>query len=600
MRTIFYLLLLLVCASCTTGVIPTNEPEVNTETTSKTPIRITTSTISSSATRADEVPVQYPFEEGDQIGVSMIVDSQPAIVNIPFTLTNGEWVPEENIYYPDHGKKATLSFYFPYKKDLLPNNDLKGYIHLSTNQSSLGKMEQFSTCQLSDITETNEPLVVKLELQLVKIYFQIESGVDYSLEDLQGATLKLTNCFTHGLYNFTPMSFDDFYGLDNLYPAGEWIIDTDKNVVKGEYCLIFPNAVTNMTEVIQIAGQQFSATVPTQTLSGESIQAGNAYTFKMAPNNTNRTYSQSSVSVEVSLTNWTNHATQEVNQNNHEATNGLIVKDLDFSESRILSMMHAEQEVAIITKELKAGDSDKETLHQIIAYPKINGTVEWDSGMVLTENGQPEEATVYLDQNKTLNASYTNGGLAIYAKPKVLVDKRNGHIYPLVRIGNLTWTTESVHEKMTTDYTPLEKVTAIPEHSLNPLYTTWVDAKARMHFFYPFSTFSNHHMTPDGWRLPNQTDIVELTKAYSNPELLLASSSTNNIGLNLYQSGYMTEATHKNENSFTGLWVQRETDFLIFTIEPKATGGYQYHLYSTVTDLFNFETSAFPVRWVAE
>ncbi len=604
MNNIIKLLLLVVFTSCTTGVIPTNETEVNSESNSKTPIKITATIKQSTNTRAGGSPEPYTFRLGDEIGVSMSVDNQPAVVNVPFTLTEEGWVAEEDIYYPDHGKKATLSFYFPYKKDLLPNNDLKGYIHLSTNQQSLGKMEQFSTCQLTDITKTDEALKVNLELQLVKIYFQMQPGADYTLEELQASTLELTDCFTHGVYEFTPMSFNDYYGLDNLHPAGEWVIDNEANIIKGEYCLIFPNALNSMTEIVHINDQQFSASVPTKTMNGESIQAGNAYTFKMTPNNSNRTYSHSSVSVEVNLTDWIYHDTEEITQQNHVATNGLIIKELDFSESKILSIMHTEKEVGVITKELKIDDSNNTALEQIIAYPKTNNEINWNAGIVLSENGNPAEATVYLNPDYTLSDLYTNGGLGIYSEPKVLMDKRNGHIYPLVRIGNLTWTTENVHEKMTTDYSPLEKVTAIPANSLNPLYTTWTDTKSTEHFFYPLATFSSYQMTPAGWRLPNQNDIVELTKMYNNPEYLLASSTTNNvaskIGLNLNQSGYIEEATHKNENSFTGLWVQRETDFLIFTIEPKATGGYAYHLYSTEADLFNFDTSAFPVRWVAE
>lgn len=603
-KNIFIAIILLLCASCTSGVIPTEDPEVNPQTTSKTPIKISTTAIHKASTRAIGDSKEYIFQKGDQIGVSMIVDNQPAVVNVPFTLTDGKWIAQEDIYYPDHGKRATLSFYFPYQKDLFPNNDLKGYIHLSSNQKDLGKMEKFSTCQLVDIVKTKEPLVVNLQLQLVKIYFQIQSGSDYSLEELKAATLELKDCFTHSIYDFTPMNFDDYYGLDILNPVGEWAIDNDANIIKGEYCLVFPNTASKMTEVLHIGEQQFSATVPTKTQAGENIQAGNAYTFKMTPNNANRTYSESSVSVEVSLTNWTYHEIEDLETDSHEATNGVMIKDLDFSESRILSIMHAEQEVAVLTQELKTDEANNTALKQIKVYPETNGTVDWDNGIILSENGNPTEATVYLKSDNSLSTSYINGGLAIYTEPKVLVDKRNGHIYPLVRIGNLTWTAENVHEKMTTDYTPLEEVATIPANSLNPLYTTWVDTKSNLHYFYPLATFSSYPMIPAGWRLPTQEDIVTLTKTYNNPEYLLASSTINNsasnIGLNLSQSGYISESTHEGENSFSGLWVQRETDFFIFTIEPKTTGGYGYHLYSKETDLYNFDTSALPVRWVAE
>lgn len=589
--------------ACTSGVIPTDE-STKVILHSQTPVTISTSSIHSTKTRADEVPDKYTFKEGDQIGVTMIVDNQPAVTNVPFTLTAGKWVAEEDIYYPDHGKKATFSFYFPYQKDFLVQDDLKGYLQLSSNQKDLGQLEHFSTCQLKDVTETEEALKVDLKLQLVKIFFQIQSGADYTLEELQSANLELTNCFTHGVYDFFAMNFNDFYGLDNLYPAGDWVIDADANVIKGKYCLIFPNTETNMTEAVYIGGQKFSATVPTKTQSGESIQSGNAYTFRLTPNNSNRTYSHSSISVEISLTSWTYHDTEDVSTNTHTATNGLVVKDLDFSSSKILSMMHEEQEVAVLTRELKVDKITSTAEIQIKVYPKKDNVVDWESGIVLSKDGIPEEATVYLASDNTLSTSYKNNGQSIYTEPKVLLDKRNGHTYPLVRVGNLTWTAENAHERMTIDYTPLEKVSVIRANSLNPLYTTSTDSESNVHYFYPSATLANYRMSPAGWRLPTQADIVELTKTFNNPEYLLASSTAddtaNKTGLNLIDCGYIEEAEHKCKNSFAALWAQESNDFLIFTLEPKPTSGYGYHLYSEKSEVLDVTTSAVPVRWVAE
>ncbi len=604
LNTIKSVLLLLSLTSCTAGVIPTGEvdDQQKDKTTSKTPITIQAS-INHNTTRADATG-EYLFKEGDQIGVSMIVDNQPAVVNVPFTLTNGKWVPKETIYYPDHDKKATLNFYFPYRNDMMPNDDLKGYIFLNTNQDNLGELEQFSTCELADVSESEAPLTINLDLQLIKIYFQVQAGVDYSLNDLQAANLDLTNCFTHAVYNFIPMTFDDFYGLDTINPAGTWTINNEKEVLEGKYCLIFPKTLSDMTEIVHLGDQQFSAIVPTKTLSGENIQAGHAYTFKMAPDNSNRTYSQSTVGIKVSLTDWVYHDSEDVDLIDHKATNGLIVKDLDFTKSRILSVMHDEQEVAILTKELGIDDTSNITVQQIKAYPIINGNIAWGSGLILQQDGTPDAATVYLKSDKTLSSLYVNGGLPIYAEPKVLVDPRNGHTYSLVRIGNLTWTGEDVHEKMTTDYTLLEKVSSIPPNSLNPLYVNCTDNTSYDYYFYPMATISNYNMVPNGWRLPSQTDIINLTKLFNNPECLLRSNSVNNsiesTGLNLNQSGYIKESTHVEEGQFAGLWIASQNNFLLFTIEPNTTGGYTYHLLTNQTERFDFNTSAMPVRWVME
>ncbi len=604
LNAIKIVLLLLSLTGCTAGVIPTGEvdDQQDDKTTSKTPITIQTSSIHNT-TKVD-TSGEYLFQEGDQIGVSMIVDNQSAVVNVPFTLTDGKWIPQEKIYYPDHGKKATLNFYFPYRKDMMPNNDLKGYIFLNTNQDNLGKLEQFSTCELANVSESESPLTISLELQLIKIYFQIQAGVDYSLNDLQAANLDLTNCFTHAVYNFIPMAFDDYYGLDIINPAGVWNINNEKEVLEGKYCLIFPNALSDMTEIVHLGDQQFSAIVPTKTLSGENIQAGHAYTFKMAPDNSNRTYSQSTVGIKVSLTDWVYHDSEDVDLIDHEATNGLIAKELDFSKSHILSVMYDEQEVAILTKELEIDDTSNMAIQHIKAYPIQNGNIAWGAGLNLQENGLPDAATVYLKPDKTLSSFYVNGGLPIYAEPKVLVDARNGHTYPLVRVGNLTWTAEDLHEKMTTDYTLLEKTSTIPPNSLNPLYVTWADDTSYDHYFYPMATLSNYNMAPSGWRLPSQNDIINLTKLFNNPECLLRSNSVNNsnesTGLNLNQSGYIKESAHVEEGQFTGLWVASQNNFLLFTIEPNTTGGYTYHLLTSQTERFDFNTSAMPVRWVME
>ena len=525
------------------------------------------------------------FEEGDEVGLFALagnttMQEERYADNLHFVRSsNGEFVSDESVYYPDDGVTLNLISYYPYQEKGIPMGESTMQVSVATTQNKLEdySLSDFLVASKEDVLASKEAVPLTYNHQFFRLKITLVPGEGENVEDMLSAkpTLSVSGFYTKAIYNFQKNTFSAYSEEKEITPAGEWEIKGGRLV--GKELILIPQEATVGYQYITLeaGGKPYTCLLPSTLQLKSGKQRELEITFVA-----DEDILMSKVSGEIGDWDGT-----EVEQTESVTLHKYVdVSKLTFEKSNVYRVLNLGKQVAEICKEYLV--TPELSSQAIVAYPmkedgsvdlsqgivaqllgksgKVHGgSVSWnveDNSLTYTVGNLAARNNVYVlaDGKISLSVAVADNVLSVLALENVARDVRGGmiHNYPLVKIGTQYWMRDNLETALYVNGNELPKLDAVTENAVGYLQS------GAEHHFYTASVVLSANFLPAHWNIPNKGDW-DLLNTYLKGDASLLKSGTwlplktgetaqpaNNLsGFNAVPIGMWVEP---NQNIFAG------------------------------------------------
>lgn len=554
------------------------------------PIRISTEILCSNTRVTDE-----EFQKGDAIGLYVLI--QPAHIDQKRYIDNEKLmcsdlsalVPENTLYYPkDDDVKCQFISYYPYSEKGIPaqENSLKVSIQTNQNSDEALSSSDFMVASNKDISPSNNMVPLGFEHKLCKVKMVLNplSGEDIDAVLHSNPEIILSGFHSNASYNFETGHFDSFSKAGSINLYGAWNVENGDLV--GKEANLIPEPLTeNHRIVLKINSKSYNCPFPTN----HTLTSGNKNQITINYSSSDGIQAQS---FDYGIGKWTDG--MKGNTNPEENATNINLHDLTFKESNIYRVMNDGKQVAELCKEyLLANNINAQA---IVAYPfkdrkadlsngtvisfindnlPIGGRVSWTPDNILTYTPGNENPVnyFYLTSEPAITFNAPISPLPVWLEKDMLTDIRGEEkiLYPIVKIGRQYWMAANLQTTKYTDGKSIVNKNKSISQSAGHYSSTFNNSKV---IFYNIAAIQTGKIVPPGWKLPDITDWLSLSKYLDNNASLLKEGvwRLNEKELlppvhslacfNGYAEGffYYENKAHANANNMIGYWTRGKTE----------------------------------------
>lgn len=488
------------------------------------------------------------FEEGDEVGLFALagnttMQEERYADNLHFVRSsNGEFVSDESVYYPDDGVTLNLISYYPYQEKGIPMGESTMQVSVATTQNKPEdySLSDFLVASKEDVLASKEAVPLTYNHQFFRLKITLVPGEGENVEDMLSAkpTLSVSGFYTKAIYDFQKNTFSAYSEEKEITPAGEWEIKGGRLV--GKELILIPQEATVGYQYITLeaGGKPYTCLLPSTLQLKSGKQRELEITFVA-----DEDILMSKVSGEIGDWDGT-----EVEQTESVTLHKYVdVSKLTFEKSNVYRVLNLGKQVAEICKEYLV--TPELSSQAIVAYPmkedgsvdlsqgivaqllgksgKVHGgSVSWnveDNSLTYTAGNLAARNNVYVlaDGKISLSVAVADNVLSVLALEDVARDVRGGmiHNYPLVKIGTQYWMRDNLETAMYVNGDELPKLDAVTENAVGYLQS---DAE---HHFYTANVALSANFLPAHWNIPNKGDW-DLLNTYLKGDASLLKSGT--------------------------------------------------------------------------
>lgn len=532
------------------------------------------------------------FEESEEIGLFVLDQSNSLtgnrhIDNMKVKYENGEWKPNEPIFYPSANDTCKFIAYYPYQESGIVAASSQITCNVQTNQSSAKNysMSDFLVAEKSSIIPSINAVPLVFKHKMAKIKIKLIPGTGYnSAEELLNANpvISIREAATQATYDMNTATFANTTNLSNITLAGEFTIKDNELV--GKYAIVVPQNIAGDKIFIEATakGKNYIFTFGTK----HTIAPATVETYTLTINDT-----ALQGAINPSIDSWENSAEVNGNLNENTSTDGGQEPPLsantyciyipDFSQSSVYKAMNGNTEIAEICREyLKGTGIDNQA---IVVYPINEGIADLSKGyvaQVLEGNaGSPIQSqthggtvtwnnstntlsyqagsfsavsTVYIDKDGTISNSAIQGTPTVLSiSPYTINDIRDSEVYPIVKIASQYWMGKNLHTTMFTNGTSISKPSTDEKWTKSIETSTATPAYCSSHistdFLYNSTAALSNNIAPTGWDIPTSADWNKMIAYINNQVSVLKGNSWAENKSNL--TGFTAEDTRCREKT---------------------------------------------------
>ncbi len=488
------------------------------------------------------------FEEGDEVGLFALagnttMQEERYADNLHFVRSsNGEFVSDESVYYPDDGVTLNLISYYPYQEKGVPMGESTMQVSVATSQNKpeYYSHSDFLVASKEDVLASKEAVPLTYNHQFFRLKITLVPGEGENVEDMLSAkpTLSVSGFYTKAIYDFQKNTFSAYSEEKEITPAGEWEIKGGRLV--GKELILIPQEATVGYQYIALeaGGKPYTSLLPASLQLKSGKQRELEITFVA-----DEDILMSKVSGEIGDWDGT-----EVDQSESVTLHKYVdVSKLTFEKSNIYKILNSGKQVAEICKEYLV--TPELSSQAIVAYPmkedgsvdlsqgivaqllgksgKVHGgSVSWnveDNSLTYTVGNLAARNNVYVlaDGKISLSVAVADNVLSVLALEDVARDVRGGmiHNYPLVKIGTQYWMRDNLETALYVNGDELPKLDAVTENAVGYLQS------GAEHHFYTASVALSANFLPAHWNIPNKGDW-DLLNTYLKGDASLLKSGT--------------------------------------------------------------------------
>ena len=486
------------------------------------------------------------FTEGDQIGLYGLLSKHEMsderyIDNLLLICgTENNLISKDVVYYPEGD--ATLDFiaYYPYSSEGVPEGSSFIPVTLQADQSEPENYSasDFMTASHAEVAGSTKAVELEFEHQLTRVKITLQPGEGMTVEDMLADNPRViaTGFYSRAQFNCSTRTFENYEGVTDFVPAGEWRKEGDK--LLGYEFILFPQSV-NDTQSFQIEWNGRVYTCPFPSIN--NLDRNSQYQIDINGLDANSYILEGVVA---SIKEWpTEMAFSEVGAD--DVSEALHLSVLSFDKSNIYRIHQNGREVGEICKEYllsdqlastaityypldenKNADLTKGTVLQLLDMEgNVNGgTLVWDeesNTFEYTKGDLPPVQTVYWDESGQMHMEKQGDAMSVNVVAFMLRDLRSDfQEYPVVKIGTQYWMRENLKTGKYRDGSDI----ATPE-VLNGEPGCYYVKNYDIYFYNGEALEMGHEISPKGWRLPSMKDWKTL-EAYVRGDVSLLKTGT--------------------------------------------------------------------------
>ena len=488
------------------------------------------------------------FEEGDEVGLFALagnttMQEERYADNLHFVRSsNGEFVADESVYYPDDGVTLNLISYYPYQEEGVAMGESTMQVSVATSQNKQADYSHsdFLIASKEDVLASKEAIALIYNHQFFRLKVALVPGEGENVEDMLSAkpTLSVNGFYTKAIYDFQKEIFSAYSEEKEITPAGEWEIKGNRLV--GKELILIPQEATVGYQYIMLeaGGKSYTSLLPSTLQLKSGKQRELEITFVA-----DEDVLMSKVSGEIG--DWDGTETDQAESVTlHKYVD---VSKLTFEKSDVYRVLNGGKQVAEICKEYLV--TPEFSSQAIVAYPmKEDGSVDLSQGIVAQLPGKSGKVhggsvswnmddnslmyvagnlaarnNVYVmaDGKISLSVAVADNVLSVLALEDIVRDVRGGmiHNYPLVKIGTQYWMRDNLETALYVNGNELTKLDAVTENAVGYLQS---DAE---HYFYTANVALSANFLPAHWNIPNWEDW-DILNAYLKEDASLLKSGT--------------------------------------------------------------------------
>ena len=488
------------------------------------------------------------FEEGDEVGLFALagnttMQEERYADNLHFVRSsNGEFVADESVYYPDDGVTLNLISYYPYQEEGVAMGESTMQVSVATSQNKQADYSHsdFLIASKEDVLASKEAIALTYNHQFFRLKVALVPGEGENVEDMLSAkpTLSVNGFYTKAIYDFQKKTFSAYSEEKEITPAGEWEIKGNRLV--GKELILIPQEATVGYQYIMLeaGGKSYTSLLPSTLQLKSGKQRELEITFVA-----DEDVLMSKVSGEIG--DWDGTETDQAESVTlHKYVD---VSKLTFEKSDVYRVLNGGKQVAEICKEYLV--TPEFSSQAIVAYPmKEDGSVDLSQGIVAQLPGKSGKVhggsvswnmddnslmyvagnlaarnNVYVmaDGKISLSVAVADNVLSVLALEDIVRDVRGGmiHNYPLVKIGTQYWMRDNLETALYVNGDELTKLDAVTENAVGYLQS---DAE---HYFYTANVALSANFLPAHWNIPNWEDW-DILNAYLKEDASLLKSGT--------------------------------------------------------------------------
>lgn len=488
------------------------------------------------------------FEEGDEVGLFALagnttMQEERYADNLHFVRSsNGEFVADESVYYPDDGVTLNLISYYPYQEEGVAMGESTMQVSVATSQNKQADYSHsdFLIASKEDVLASKEAIALTYNHQFFRLKVALVPGEGENVEDMLSAkpTLSVNGFYTKAIYDFQKKIFSAYSEEKEITPAGEWEIKGNRLV--GKELILIPQEATVGYQYIMLeaGGKSYTSLLPSTLQLKSGKQRELEITFVA-----DEDVLMSKVSGEIG--DWDGTETDQAESVTlHKYVD---VSKLTFEKSDVYRVLNGGKQVAEICKEYLV--TPEFSSQAIVAYPmKEDGSVDLSQGIVAQLPGKSGKVhggsvswnmddnslmyvagnlaarnNVYVmaDGKISLSVAVADNVLSVLALEDIVRDVRGGmiHNYPLVKIGTQYWMRDNLETALYVNGDELTKLDAVTENAVGYLQS---DAE---HYFYTANVALSANFLPAHWNIPNWEDW-DILNAYLKEDASLLKSGT--------------------------------------------------------------------------
>lgn len=488
------------------------------------------------------------FEEGDEVGLFALagnttMQEERYADNLHFVRSsNGEFVADESVYYPDDGVTLNLISYYPYQEEGVAMGESTMQVSVATSQNEQADYSHsdFLIASKEDVLASKEAIALTYNHQFFRLKVALVPGEGENVEDMLSAkpTLSVNGFYTKAIYDFQKKIFSAYSEEKEITPAGEWEIKGNRLV--GKELILIPQEATVGYQYIMLeaGGKSYTSLLPSTLQLKSGKQRELEITFVA-----DEDVLMSKVSGEIG--DWDGTETDQAESVTlHKYVD---VSKLTFEKSDVYRVLNGGKKVAEICKEYLV--TPEFSSQAIVAYPmKEDGSVDLSQGIVAQLPGKSGKVhggsvswnmddnslmyvagnlaarnNVYVmaDGKISLSVAVADNVLSVLALEDIVRDVRGGmiHNYPLVKIGTQYWMRDNLETALYVNGNELTKLDAVTENAVGYLQS---DAE---HYFYTANVALSANFLPAHWNIPNWEDW-DILNAYLKEDASLLKSGT--------------------------------------------------------------------------
>ena len=540
--------------------------------------------------------INNAFQPGDEVGLFALAGSTTMQEerygdNLHFVRSSdGDFLSDELVYYPDDGVTLNLISYYPYQKEGVAMGESTIQVSVAADQSVPASYSHsnFLVATKENVSASKEAIPLTYNHKFFRLKVVLAPGEGEVVENMLAANpeLSISGFYTNAIYDFQKDTYAAYSKEDDLTLAGEWIVESGRLV--GKDVILIPQEATVGYQYITLkaGGRIYTSPLPSTLQLQSGKQRELVITFV-----SDEDILMSKVEGEVG--DWEGTDTDYTES---ETLHKYIdVSKLTFDKSAVYKVLSAGRQVAEICKEYLV--TPQFSSQAIVAYPMKtdDGTVDLSQGTVvrlLGQQGKVHGGTVSWNlQDHTL--TYTPGSLSprnyvyvtadgdisllltgentlpVLALSDVVRDVRGGmvHNYPIVKIGTQYWMQDNLQASLYTNGEAIPILTEVIEGA-----TGYLLSKDQRNYFYTSNVIKEKSkLTPVHWSIPDWNDWTFLQTYLNNDASLLKAGEWKSISDKEIQPA-------TNLTGFNGLPVGMYLGALLSSYEEK------YAFYWTLND----------------